>query len=219
MLYTFLKDSVRFFREHLIPLIIITLGIGVVFEVLAALFHGAFPDVPYGWPMLLIQWLGGLWASASVVLYVGGSVNNQYLPPKHAISRGMLWVLPLAAVQLVTGLAVGLGLLLIVPGIYLGVKLALATFYLIDARQSIPDAIRNAWIGSQGFGWVIFGGYTLIYGTLFLVTQGLISTLGLADGYGPINFFVALIFKPVGAFALIFGYRVYSQTSPTPVTA
>jgi hypothetical protein len=218
MLYTFLKDSAQFFRQHLIALIIITIGLGVVFEVIFVLFRGAFADMPYAWPLLMIQWVGGVWASAAVVLYVRGSLDHQYLPPRDAIVQALPWVLPLAGLQLLTGLAVGLGLLLIVPGIYFGVKLVLATFYLIDGRQPIPDAMRKAWTGSQGFGWIIFGGYALIYGILLLFTQVLIGSLSLAEGYGPINFIVTLIFKPVGAFALIFGYRVYSEVSKTPAT-
>ncbi|MEX0624009.1 hypothetical protein [Saccharospirillum sp.] len=216
MLYTFLKDTAQFFRQHLIALIIITVGLGFVFEILFVLLKGAFADMPYAWPLLLLQWVGGVWASAAVVLYARASLNGQYIAPREAITQALPWVLPLAGVQLLTGLAVGLGLLLIVPGIYFGVKLVLATFYLIDGREPIPDAMRKAWIGSQGFGWVIFGGYALIYGILLLVTQILIGSLGLADGYGPVNFIVTLIFKPVGAFALIFGYRVYSETRKQP---
>lgn len=216
MLYTFLKDTAQFFRQHLIALIIITVGLGFIFEVLFVLFQGAFADMPYAWPLLLLQWVGGVWASAAVVMYVRSSLSNQYLAPKDAITQALPWVLPLAGVQILTGLAVGLGLLLIVPGIYFGVRLALATFYLIDGREPIPDSLRKAWIGSVGYGWVIFGGYALIYGILLLISQLLIGSLNLTEGYGPVNFIVALVFKPVGAFALIFGYRVYSETRKQP---
>ncbi|WP_028671323.1 hypothetical protein [Saccharospirillum impatiens] len=216
MLYTFLKDSAQFFRQHFIALTLITMGLGLVFELLFALLRGAFVDMPYAWPLLLMQWVGGVWATAAVVLYVRSSLNNQYLPPKDAITQALPWVLPLAGVQLLTGLAVGLGLLLIVPGIYFGVKLVLATFYLIDGREPIPDALRKAWIGSTGYGWIIFGGYALIYGLLLLLSQVIIGSLNLTAGYGPVNFIVALIFKPVGAFALVFGYRIYSEARKQP---
>lgn len=216
MLYTFLKDTAQFFRQHLIALIMITVGLGFIFEVLFVLLQGAFADMPYAWPLLLLQWVGGVWASAAVVLYVRGSLNNQYLTPKDAITQALPWVLPLAGVQILTGLAVGLGLLLIVPGIYFGVRLALATFYLIDGREPIPDALRKAWTGSMGFGWIIFGGYALIYGILLLVSQLVVGSLDLAAGYGLLNFIIALIFKPVAAFALIFGYRVYSEARKQP---
>lgn len=218
MLYTFLKDTAQFFRQHLISLVYITVGLGFVFELLFVVFKGAFADMPYAWPLLLLQWVGGVWASAAVVLYVRGSLNKQYLTPKDAITQALPWVLPLAGLQILTGIAVGMGLLLIVPGVYFGVKLVLATFYLIDARESIPDAMRKAWLGSVGFGWIIFGGYALIYGILLLASQLVVGGLSLAEGYGPANFIVALIFKPVGAFALIFGYRIYSEASAKAAT-
>ncbi len=68
----------------------------------------------------------------------------------------------------------------------------------------------------MGFGWIIFGGYALIYGILLLVSQLIVGSLDLAAGYGPLNFIIALIFKPVAAFALIFGYRIYSEARKQP---
>lgn len=215
MLYTFLRDTMRFFGNHWLPLVIITVGLGVLFEGATLVLMPAMAGMEFPWPIWLLQWIGGVWSSAALILYLDRALNKEYLPPRQAIVQGLAWVPMLAAVQFLTGIIVGLGLILIIPGIYFGVRLVLAGFFLILDRQPVLDAMRLAWTRSVGYGWTIFGGYALIYGGLLLVSQVLLAGVDVeaADGgYGLGMVVLNLVFKPVGALAMVFGFRVYTDS-------
>lgn len=213
MLYTFLRDSLRFFAQNWLPLTLISVGLGIVFESLVAVVQQPYTDDQFPVEAYIIQWLGGVWTSAALILYVSEALGERYLSPRNAITGALPWLLPLAAVQFLSGLAIGLGmLLLIVPGIYFAVRLALSGFYLILDRQPIIEALRQSWIQSSGYGWTLFGGYALIYGALILGMQALAVLLGIGtESYSLGNAVLGVLFKPVSALALVFGFRVFTD--------
>ncbi|GGX68260.1 hypothetical protein [Saccharospirillum salsuginis] len=215
MLYTFLRDTVRFFGNHWLPLVLITVGLGVLFEGATLVLMPAMAGMEFPWPIWLLQWVGGVWSSAAVILYLDRAIKKEYLPPRQAVLQALAWVPMLATVQFLTGIVVGLGLILIVPGLYFGVRLVLASFFLILDRQPVLDSMRTAWTRSVGYGWTIFGGYALIYGALILVSQVLFIGGDVEagnTGYGLGTVLLNLLFKPVGALALVFGFRVYTDS-------
>lgn len=67
--------------------------------------------------------------------------------------------------------AVGVGFaLLVIPGIYLAVKLSLFSFVIVDDPQAGPmDALKESWRLTDGVWWQLF---------LFYLVTGLINTLG-----------------------------------------
>ncbi len=214
MLYTFLRDTLRFFGNHWVPLVVITVGLGAVFEV-GTLVIMSTSDSQFPWPAWVMQWLGSIWAMAAVILYLDAALRKQYLTPGKAISQGLVWVPMLAILQLVVGLAVGVGIfLLIVPGIYFAVKLVLAGYFLVLDRQSLPESLKLAWTRSDGYGWTLFGGYALIYGVMILVTQIAFFAIGVSEPgeYGLDTVLLNLLFKPVAALAMVFGFRIYTDS-------
>lgn len=212
MLYTFLTDSLQFFRQHLVPLILISAGLGIATEALVLVLLPFASGSGFPWPVYLVQWIGGVWTSAAVILYLSEALAGRYLAPGKAITGAIPWLLPLAGVQALSGLAIAAGLILIVPGVYFAVKLALAGFYLLLDRQPVFEALRQAWRGSTGYGWTIFGGYALIYGVMLLGVQMLAVALGVsAESYGVVDSAISVLFKPVGALALVFGFRVFTE--------
>lgn len=217
MLYTFLRDSLRFFLQHLVPLCIITVGLGVLFEGLMLVLMPMYNTQQFPWALYLLQWIGGVWTAAAVILYASAALDKRELSPTAAISGGLYWVLPLAGVQALSSIAIFSGLMLfIIPGIYFAVRFALAGFYLMLDRQPIIESLRQAWVQSTGYGWTILGGYALIYGVLFLGVQLVSVLVGVGiENYGFANALIALVFKPINALALVFGFRVFTDARNT----
>jgi len=151
---------------------------------------------------------------AAVILYLDHALGGQYLSPVVAWQKALTFILPLAGLQLLIGIGISIGFVfLIVPGIYLGIKLALSSFYLVLDRQSIVTSLKSAWKGSDGYGWTLLGGYLLFYGVIMLLMQTLTYTLASeTGGYGPIEVFIGVLFKPLTALIIIFGFRVYSDS-------
>ena len=213
MLYTFLRDTLRFFGHHWVPLTVITASLGLVFELIVMFTWPLFAADAFPWPAYLLQWLGGVWSTAAVILYLDRALGGQYLAPLTALRQAIAFLLPLAGLQLLVGLGVGIGLfVLLVPGIYLGVKLALSSYYLLLDRQPMFEAMKSAWRGSEGYGWTLLGGYMLIYGVMLLLMQLISGWLVPVDaGYGIVTVIIGVVFKPIGALAQVFGFRVYSD--------
>ena len=96
MLYSFLRDSLRFFGHHWIPLTVITASLGLVFELLVMLsWPETAPDeIVFPWFAYLLQWLGSVWTMAAVILYLDHALGGQYLSPAahhHRHEIGLEW--------------------------------------------------------------------------------------------------------------------------------
>lgn len=215
MLYSFLRDTLRFFGHHWIPLTVITASLGLVFELLT-MFSWSVTGSESGFPWFayLLQWLGSVWTMAAVILYLDHALGGQYLAPITAWRKALVFLLPLAGLQLLVTIGISAGLVFfIAPGIYLGVKLALSSFYLVLDKQSIFAAMKSAWLGSTGYGWTLLGGYLLFYGVIMLLMQTITYTLvSETEGYGMMTVFIGVLFKPLTALVIIFGFRVYSDS-------
>ncbi len=84
--------------------------------------------------------------------------------------------------------------LLIVPGIYIGVALAPAMYLVMDDRLGVVDTLRKAWSMTEGYRWEIFLVGLAIVGINIL---GLIALL------------IGVIFT--GAFSLLVGAALYDE--------
>lgn len=217
MLYSFLRDTLRFFGHHWIPLTVITASLGLVFELLIMLSWSTTTsgdESSFPWLSFLLQWLGSLWSTAAVILYLDHALGGQYLAPVAAWKKALAFVLPLAGLQLLVTLVISVGFVfLIVPGVYLGVRLALSSYYLVLDRQPIITAMTSSWRGSKGYGWTLLGGYLLVHGVIMLLVQTLTYSLtSETDGYGLMTVFIGVLSQPLTALVTIFGFRVYSDS-------
>lgn len=215
MLYSFLRDTLRFFGHHWIPLTVITAGLGLVFEIFVMLsWSTVTTENGFPWAAYLVQWLGSVWTMAAVILYLDRALASEYLAPVTALRQALVFVLPLAGMQILVALGISIGLIfLVIPGIFLGVKLALSSFYLVLDRQSIFTALQSAWNGSTGYGWTLLGGYLLFYGVIMLLMQSITYLLvSESSGYDLMTVIIGVLFKPLTALVQIFGFRVYSDS-------
>lgn len=104
------------------------------------------------------------------------------------------------ATEIVISFIAGIGTLFcVLPGIFIGVRLHMAPYYVIDRGYGIGDAIKASWHDTKGNFWEIFGAIIII---------GLFSFVGcLACCVG------AFYTAPAATIALCVLARLFAQTS------
>lgn len=133
------------------------------------------------------------------------------------VSLSALWhprpFLSFLAASLLVAIAVGLGmLLLIVPGIILGLMFLFTTFIVIDRERGPIEAMKESHAITRGYKWQLLG---------FGIVLALVNLAGLlALGVG------LLVTVPVTLLAFAYAYRVLSRraeglgvTVPKPADA
>jgi hypothetical protein len=107
-----------------------------------------------------------------------------------ALTFGLMFFPTLLAVQFLSGLAIGLGLiLLIIPGLYLVGRLTLAAPSVADRSLYNPfEALKTSWELTRNNGWVIFFFLFLVTIVIFIAAMivGLVvgAIAGTGDGVG-----------------------------------
>lgn len=117
---------------------------------------------------------------AVAIAYLGGSITWQ-----ESLRYAVRKLLPLLVVSALTGLAVVAGLFaLILPGIYIAVRLFLASPALIVEDQSAVDSMRRSWNLVKDRWWATFGIIlvsVLLIGIITSLLQALIVAPLFAD--------------------------------------
>ena len=122
---------------------------------------------------------------------------------------------------LLAAIPIGAGMLLIVPGLYLAGRLAMAMPLVLDGADPVA-ALRRSWELTNGNGWRVIG-FTLLFGGWFILLSAAAATIGagvttlfaganapavgavLASTLGAIVAAVFTVFNAVGI-ATIYGY-------------
>lgn len=102
--------------------------------------------------------------------------------------------------SIVVGFLAGIGMVFcFLPGIFIGVRLSLATNYVIDRGYGVTDAIKASWHDTKGNFWGILGAVIVIF--LFIC----VGLLACCVGY--------YYTMPAGTIALCVLARLFAQTS------
>ena len=108
---------------------------------------------------------------------------------------------------MLSALAISVGLmLLLVPGVYVGVRLVLANAICVLEGKGPMESIQTSWTTTAPHFWLLFKGLALIYGAIF-VTELLIAPVLSDSTLGSILAQILLDFFNV--FGTIFAFRVY----------
>lgn len=96
--------------------------------------------------------------------------------------------------SVVMGIAVGIGfVLLIVPGIFLLVKLSFTPFLVVDEGMNAMDALKENWNRTSGYGMTIFGA------ALVAIPIIIVGFLALIIGVIPASMLVSLAYASLFA--------------------
>lgn len=104
-----------------------------------------------------------------------------------ALTFGFMLFPTMLVAQILTGIAIGIGIiLLIVPGLYLVGRLALVAPAIADRAIYNPiDAIRTSWELTRNNGWSVFFFLLLVAIVIFIVALIIGGVLAVIAGSGP----------------------------------
>lgn len=213
MTLDYLRQSLFFFRTHLYRLAMIQLPFllllalvqhqllsGAEAEDTRVTLNNLFISTALDLALMPIYW-------GATLLYMQSVLQNSPLTPGQAISRSLGCWGRLLLTYILTTLAVSTGLLIfILPGIYIGVRLAFAEFYCVMENKGAVDSIRASWNSSSDFFWPLLQGLALIFG-LILLAEVLVGQL-LEDKELPRLAF-SLLIQFLGVLPSIYAYRLY----------
>ncbi|MFN3882888.1 MAG: YciC family protein [Nitrincola lacisaponensis] len=212
MTFEYLRQSLFFFRQHLITLAAIQLPflalIGILGFILQGNMTGASGESAGSFLLLGLLQLGLLplyWGAT--IFYMQSVLDGKPLSPMSAISLGMTCWGRLLLTYILNGLAVLLGLIaLVIPGVIVGVRLAFADYICVLENKSATESLKQSWSQTQSYFWMLLQGFILIFLCLFLLEM-LIQQL---FGSTLIAVVLSLLVDFGGVMLTVFGFRVFS---------
>jgi FtsH-binding integral membrane protein len=134
-------------------------------------------------------------------------VQGERLSPGQAISLSLTCWGRLLLTYILTALAISTGLLLLIlPGIYIGTRLAFAEFYCVMEGKGPMESIRASWDSSSEFFWPLLQGLALIFSVLML------AELLIAQVFREtpiLMLLLSLLVQFLGVLSTIYAYRLY----------
>ncbi|MBV0934218.1 YciC family protein [Marinobacterium weihaiense] len=217
MTFDYLRQSLYFFRNHVNRLAMIQLPFLAILAFVQFQLIQQLPVNGEELPMELVQ--RNMFISSALDLslmpvywgatlfYLQSVLQGQPLATGRALALSLTCWGRLLITYIISVLAISFGLvLLIVPGIYIGVRLAFAEFYCVMEGMGPMEAIKASWEKTGDFFWPLFQGMALIFGSL-LLAETLISE-ALSDQKATLMV-VSMLIQFMGVLPTIFAYRIY----------
>ncbi|MBP0049761.1 hypothetical protein H9C73_13570 [Marinobacterium sp. AK62] len=212
MTLDYLRQSLFFFRNHanklaLIQVPFLALVSIVQYQLLqgideetAQVQRSLFLSSALDLALMPVYW-------GATLLYLRSVLDGQPFTISQALIAGLGCWGRLLLTYILTALAISTGLLLfIVPGIYIGIRLAFAEFYCVMEGKGPIESIGASWASTREFFWPLFQGLALIIG-LLLATELALGQL-LAEQQN-LMMLVSLVVQFLGVVPTIFAYRLY----------
>lgn len=217
MTFDYLRQSLFFFRNHvnrlaLIQLPFLALLALVQFQLLQkvgsdagefdmgllqrSLFISSALDVA----LMPIYW-------GATLFYLQSVLQGRPLGTGQALAASLTCWGRLLVTYILSVLAISFGLvLLLVPGIYIGVRLAFAEFFCVMEGKGALESLRASWDSTADFFWPLLQGLALIFGVLMLAEALLGQLLQDEDAA---RLLVSLLIQFLGVLPTIYAYRLY----------
>ncbi|WP_020683568.1 YciC family protein [Marinobacterium rhizophilum] len=217
MTFEYIRQSLFFFRRHLGTIARIQLPFIIGLNLLGLLLDSGFEansnqmHTGTGLLMLLNLTLLPLYWGATI-LFLQSAVDSRPLSAFQAVALSLKYWRRLLITYLLSGFAVTLGLmLLIVPGIYAGVRLVFADYICVLEDRKPVASLRQSWAESEVYFGLLLKGLLLIFGALFLIEAPLLylaETAGISTP--PVDAFLSVVFDLMGTLVTVYGFRIYS---------
>lgn len=221
MAFDYLRQTLFFFRQHLLSLAAIQLPFLIVLALLQSmLLEESGPEQQMQFrvglaTMLDLALLPFYWGAT--IFYLQSVIDNSPLRPSAAVLKAISCWGRLLVTYVLNALAVAFGLmLLIVPGVYFGVRFAFADYVCVLEGKRPVESLRQSWDTSRDYFWTLLQGLALLMG-LLLLAKLMLSQL-LAESIVMTRAAMVLL-DFLGVLITIYGFRIYcvmrsDQTAP-----
>lgn len=151
-----------------------------------------------------VSFIGGLFAAFD------SKSSNYELDPMSALFKGFKKFFPLFGAYILSAIAVFFGLiLLILPGVYVGARLALYPSYMMIENKSVMDSLKLSWEATDEHGGILFG-LTLLF-ILITVVPALVFQFLIAPGLTQIIILAVIEYVVVIPWAFVYFSLYLSQ--------
>lgn len=207
----YLKQSYFFFRSNFSNLISIQLPF---IAVLMLIQHTVIGGIEEGANLQNDLFLLTAMDLLFVPIYLGATIfYMQSIVDSRPISTLQAWAWGLQNwgrlffTFLLSALAISVGLMLLVlPGLYIAVRLGLANQVCLLERKSPIEAMKMSWAGTADLFWTLAKGLAIIYGLLF-ISELLVAPI--VEGNLILGFVGSAILDFLNVFGAIFTFRIY----------
>lgn len=213
MTFEYLRQSLFFFRRHLLPIASIQMPFLLTLGLLDfGIRSGIDPEmeqVPGSLMFLgLIEVLLIPLYWGATIFYMQSVLDGSPLRALTAISMGLSSWVRLLFTYLLNGLAIIIGLILfIVPGVYVGIRFSFADYICVLEGKSPMSSLKLSWGETDGYFWVLLQGFALIFVLLFALQVVALQLLGNTSLLATL---VSIVINFGSALITIFGFRVFS---------
>ncbi|RVU32464.1 YciC family protein [Neptunomonas marina] len=210
-----LKQTFFFFRRNLAAIAAIQLPFLIALNLLASWIEsnaGESTDLSQQMAYLALLRLTLLpifWGAT--ILYIQSKVDGNDYSPSQAVFASLRFWRSLLLVFLLSGMAIFTGLMFfIIPGIYIGVRLAFADFICVVERKPVFESLKQSWEDTKDYFWLLLQGLLILYPGLQIAELYFAQTFA---GDGGSNWLLELVIfvtlDLLSVLALIYGFRVY----------
>jgi len=149
--------------------------------------------------------------TAAVIFYIASIITGENLDTKSLWKLGVKFWVPYMVIIILVGVVVTLGLiLLVIPGVILGIRYSFSEFDLLLNQSRPLDAMRNSWVATKEYMWVILGGFVIITIALYAPYYLVASLFDKSSiSYWVLNAVSNIAYSVLGVIYTIFIFRVY----------
>lgn len=207
----YLKQSYFFFRSNFSNLLSIQLPfIAVLMLVQHTVIGGIEEGANLQNDLFLLTAMDLLFVPiylGATIFYMQSIVDSRPISTLQAWAWGLQNWGRLFFTFLLSALAISVGLMLLVlPGLYIAVRLGLANQVCLLERKSPIEAIKMSWAGTADLFWTLAKGLAIIYGLLFI---GELLVAPIVEGNAVLGFVGSAILDFLNVFGAIFTFRIY----------
>lgn len=226
---TLLRDSANFIRNHLNSVLLLSLIVAVIVVIAEYLMIGSPDTIEMSQQQIMVQnmrtqtllnILTTPLFSVSLLSLVMLSSRGDRATTMTALKVGLPLYLSMLGLEVLSGLATFVGFLaLILPGIYVAIRLAFAPCFLVSERMHMLDAMKASWASAAPWMRLVLQGYLFVYLGLRLPVVYIFGLLDNALNLNPSLFalIVSVIYNLTSALMLIFLFRLYMlKLAPQP---
>lgn len=211
---TVLSQAVSVFGANLVPFCVLALILMIPSLIYTlAVVANLDPTAAYSPSALLaivIQMVLSQLIAAAITYGSFQYLRGQPVGIGEALSRGLSLILPMIGVAILAGLAIGLGIiLLIVPGIIIAVMLWVAIPAAVVERPGVVASLSRSAELTKGYRWPVFGILVIIVVLAMVVgfvIQFVLAMIGGPTLYALGNWVVNAVFGAFSATVAAVGY-------------
>lgn len=151
----------------------------------------------------------------AMILYLASVVTGNYVAVGEYYRRALRFWGPLLFVYIFSTVAMMVGfMLLIIPGLIIMGRVALAEFYCVFENLPGTDAFSESWKATEDTQWLLVGGILILSALTTLPIYIIQYALMQADLLNPVvSFFISIANAVLTPLVTIFAFRVYTLSS------